>query len=47
MGLKELDKAYDINNSNSNLLFLRCLFYYYLGKITEGLEDIGRAISKS
>lgn len=47
LALKELDKAYDLSNSNSNQLFLRGLIYYYLGKINEGLEDIGKAISKS
>lgn len=33
LALKELDKAYDMNNANSNQLFLRGLIYYYLGKI--------------
>lgn len=34
LALKELDKAYDVNNAHSNQLFLRALVYYYLGKIT-------------
>jgi len=45
--LKELDKAYDINDSNSNMLYLRSLIYMYLGKTDEGLQDIIKAISKS
>ncbi len=45
--LKQLDKAYDITDSNSNLLFIRSLIYAYLGKFEESLEDIIKAISKS
>jgi hypothetical protein len=45
--LKELDKAYDVNDSNSNMLYLRALIYMYLGKSEDGLQDIIKAISKS
>jgi tetratricopeptide (TPR) repeat protein len=47
IALKELDKAYDINDSNSNMLFLRSLIYMHLGKTDDGLQDIVKAISKS
>lgn len=46
-GLKELDKAYDVNDSNSNMLYFRGLVYLYLGKYDEALQDIVKAISKS
>jgi tetratricopeptide (TPR) repeat protein len=42
-----LDKAYDINDGNSNLLYYRGLVYLYLGKFDEALQDIIKAISKS
>jgi hypothetical protein len=31
-GLKELDKGYDVNDGNSNMLYIRSLIYLYLGK---------------
>ena len=46
-GLKEFDKAYDINDSNSNMLYYRGLVYLYLAKYEEALQDIIKAISKS
>ena len=45
--MKELDKAYDINDSNSNMLYFRGLVYLYLGKYEEALQDVVKAISKS
>jgi hypothetical protein len=45
--LKELDKAYDMNDGNSNLLFIRSLIYAYLGKYEESLDDIIKGIAKS
>lgn len=45
--MKELDKAYDINDANSNMLYIRALIYLYLGKTEEGLQDIIKAITKS
>lgn len=45
--LKELDNAYDTNDSNSNMLYYRSLIYLHLGKYEEALQDIIKAISKS
>ena len=47
IALKELDKAYDVNEGNSNMLYLRAMIYLYLGKTDEGLQDIVKATAKS
>jgi tetratricopeptide (TPR) repeat protein len=46
-GLKELDRAMEINGGHSNLFYFRGLVELYLGKYDEALEDVIRAISKS
>lgn len=45
--LEELDKACAINDSNSNLYYIKALLFLFLNQCEEGLEGIVNAITKS
>jgi len=47
LGLKEIDKAIDLSDSNANLFYYRAIIRCFLGYFNEGISDIDKAIEKS